>query len=315
MPWAYGEVPKSYILLNNKTGHFKDATAQFNKELSTIGFVKDATWFDLDKDGDLDLMVCLEWNGLYAFIINKEKFDKKQLTDKRGWWNFILPYDVDNDGDIDLIAGNTGLNSRLKPTNKEPVKLYYNDFDNNGKKEQLLTYYLHGKEIPFANKNELDLQIPSLKKKFLYARDFARASLSEIFSSEKLEGAEVLTATYFSNAILVNNGAWQFSLTPLPWEAQLSALRTGVVVDANNDNLKDVLLMGNFYENNVQIGRNDSDFGTLLLNKGNGSFLCETISGLAIKGQVRHVQKITIGDKEAIVLARNSDSTRIIRFK
>ena len=40
------------------------------------------------------------------------------MTDKKGWWNFILPVDIDNDGDMDLIAGNLGLNSRLKASVK-----------------------------------------------------------------------------------------------------------------------------------------------------------------------------------------------------
>ena len=107
----------------------------------------------------------------------KATFSKKVLTDKKGWWNFVMPCDIDNDGDIDLVAGNLGLNSRLKASQSKPVKLYYNDFDDNGKKEQVLTYYLNGKEIPFANKAELEKQMPFLKKKFLYASDFAKASL------------------------------------------------------------------------------------------------------------------------------------------
>ena len=103
------------------------------------------------------------------------------MTDKKGWWNFILPVDMNNDGNIDLIAGNLGLNSRLKATEKEPVRLYYNDFDDNGKKEQVLTYYLDGRELPFANKDELEKQMPNLKKKYLYAEDFAKAPLKIFF--------------------------------------------------------------------------------------------------------------------------------------
>ncbi len=108
-----------------------------------------------------------------------------------------MPVDIDNDGDIDLIAGNLGLNSRLKASDEEPVRLYYNDFDDNGKKEQVLTYYLNGKEIPFASKDELQKQIPNMKKKFLYAEDFAKASLDEIFQDEKLKKPNVLYSQLF----------------------------------------------------------------------------------------------------------------------
>jgi hypothetical protein len=237
------------------------------------------------------------------------------LTDKKGWWNFVLPVDLNNDGNIDLIAGNLGLNSRLKASEKEPVRMYYNDFDDNGKKEQVVTYYLEGREIQFANMTDLAKQIPVIKKRFLYATDFAKASLGEIFTNEKLEGGVIFTADYFSNAILWNKGNLNFSVQAMPWQAQLSPFKAGVVVDANGDNLPDILLAGNYYENSIQMGRNDADFGTMLINKGNGKFDVESLNGLQIKGQVRHISEINIGNKKAFVLARNNDSTMVIQFK
>jgi hypothetical protein len=315
VPYEYGKMPRSYLLQNDGKGHYTDVTALHAKEMLGLGMVTQAVWFDMDKDGDKDLVVCTEWDGIYAFINNHGNFTKKTLTDKKGWWNFILPVDIDNDGDIDLIAGNLGLNSRLKASDKEPVKMYYNDFDDNGRKEQVLTYYLDGREIPFANKDELQKQIPLLKKKFLYAADFAKASIEEIFSKEKLENAEVVTANYFSNAVLINDGKMNFSLQALPWQAQLSALRDAIVVNANNDSLPDVLVAGNYYNSNIQMGRYDADFGTILLNKGKGNFSAENINGLQIKGEVRHIRKIMINKKEAFILARNNESTLVIDFK
>ncbi|WP_242696458.1 VCBS repeat-containing protein [Longitalea luteola] len=315
VPWEYGQLPRSYLLQNDGTGKFKDVTASRSKELANAGFVTNATWFDLDKDGDQDLIVSLEWGGIDAYINTNGLFSRKQLINKNGWWNFILPYDIDRDGDIDLVAGNLGLNSRLKASDKEPVRLYYNDFDDNGKKEQVLTYYVGGKEVPFANKSELEKKMPVLKKRFLYAEDFAKATLKDLFTADKLDKATVLTADYFSNAVLLNDGKMNFSLQALPWEAQLTSFRDAIVVNANNDSLPDLLLMGNYYDNNIEMGRYDADFGTVLLNKGNASFACEPINGLTIKGQTRHIRKITIGKKEAFILARNNDSTMIIRFK
>jgi hypothetical protein len=245
---------------------------------------------------------------------NKGQFTRKPLTDKKGWWNFILPYDIDNDGDIDLVAGNLGMNSRLKASDNEPVRLYYNDFDDNGKKEQVLTYCVQGKEVPFANKSELEKKMPVLKKSFLYAEDFAKAQLNELFPSAKLKGADVFTANYFANAILINDGHMKFTMQPLPWQAQLTSYRDAVVVNANNDSLPDLLLGGNYYDNNVEMGRNDADWGTVLLNKGHGMFDVEDANGVLIKGQVRHIQKIDIGKKEAFILARNNDSVMVVRF-
>ncbi|MEO7530703.1 MAG: VCBS repeat-containing protein [Sediminibacterium sp.] len=314
VPSAYGKIPTSYLLQNDGKGHFTSVTDSRAPGLSEVGMVTQAVWFDIDKDGDKDLLVCTEWDGIYAFINNNGKFTRKTLTDKKGWWNFILPVDIDNDGDIDIVAGNLGLNSRLQASSKEPVKMYYADFDDNGRKEQLLTYFLNGREIPFANKDELQRQIPMLKKKFLYAEDFAKTDLVKMFTREKLERAQKLSADYFSNAILVNDGKLNFALQPLPWQAQLSTLRDGIVVDANNDNLPDILLTGNYYYSNIQMGRYDADFGTILLNKGNGNFSAENINGLQVKGEVRHIKKIMINQKEAFVLAKNSDSTIVIQF-
>lgn len=313
-PWNYGEVPQSYLLVNDKKGHFKDVTAQYNKELSHIGFVTNACWYDIDKDGDKDLLVTLEWGGVYAFINDQGKFITKQLTDKKGWWNFILPVDINNDGNIDFIAGNLGLNSRLKASEKEPVRMYYADFDNNGKKEQIVTYYLNGREIPFANKEELQRQIPVLKKRFLYAEDFAKASLEDMFGADKLKSAAVYSADYFANSVLINDGRLNFKLQPLPWQAQLTTYRDAATVDANDDGLPDILLSGNYYDNNIQAGRYDADFGSILLNKGQGNLAYEALNGLVIKGEVRHIKKIIIANKAAYILARNNDSTMVIRF-
>jgi enediyne biosynthesis protein E4 len=315
VPWEYGQIPASYLLMNDKTGKFTDVTKMYAPELSLAGFVTQSLWFDIDKDGDKDLLLSLEWGGIQVFINDKGKFSKKILTDKNGWWNFILPVDIDNDGDIDLIAGNLGLNSRLKASDKEPLQLYFNDFDGNGKKEQVLTYFLEGKEIPFANKAELEKQMPILKKKFLYAGDFAKATLQDLFTSAKLDGATKLTANYLTSAVLINKGSLQFEAKALPKEAQFSSMKDAVVLNVNNDTLPDILIVGNYYDPNIEMGRYDADFGTILINKGQGNFIAETINGLAIKGQVRHIKPITIGKHAAFIIARNSDSAIVIKFK
>lgn len=314
VPWEYGKVPKSYLLQNDGTGKFREAGSEVAKDISNAGFVTDAQWVDLDKDKDMDLLLSLEWGSPVLYANDKGKFSRLDLTDKKGWWNFLLPCDIDNDGDLDLVAGNLGLNSRLKATSEHPVRLYYNDYDANGKKEQVLTYYLAGKELPFANKSELEKQMPFLKKKFLYAEDFAKASLKDLFGSDKLSKAELLTADYFSNAILINDGQLHFEISAFPFEAQLTSMRDAVVVNANNDNLPDLLLMGNYYGNNIEMGRYDADYGTVLINMGKGKFSAFQMNGLQVKGEVRHMQKLHINGKEAILLVCNNDRARIIQF-
>lgn len=314
VPWEYGKTPRSYLLQNDGTGRFKDVTASVSEGLADIGLVTGAVWVDIDKDNDQDLAVSCEWGGIYVFINNKGNFTKRELTGRKGWWNFILPLDVDNDGDLDLVAGNLGMNSRLTASIDQPVRLYFNDFDDNGKSEQVLTYYVEGKELSFVNKDELQKKIPILKKKFLYAEDFAKATIADIFGSEKLKKAAVLSADYFANAILINNGDFNFTLTAMPWQAQLTPYRDAIPVHANNDSLPDLFLVGNYYDNNIQMGRYDADFGTILVNNSKGAFRYEASNNLVIKGQARHIRPVTIAGREAFIVARNNDSAMVIGF-
>jgi enediyne biosynthesis protein E4 len=314
VPWNYGEIPRSYLLQNDGTGKFTDVTGKHAKDLANIGMVTNAVWFDLDKDSDKDLIVTCEWGGVTAFINSKGQFVKKELTDKKGWWNFVLPVDIDNDGDIDLIAGNLGLNSRLQATATQPVQLYFNDFDDNGKKEQVLTYFVKNKEVTLSSKDELQRQIPMLKKKFIYAADFARAEFKDIFPLEKIEHAIISSANYFANAVLINNGNLNFTTQELPWQAQLAPYRDAAIADVNNDNLPDIILAGNYYSNTIHTGRYDADFGTVLINNGKGNFVCENLNDLSIKGEVRHIQPINILNQPAYIMAKNNDSVLVLKF-
>jgi enediyne biosynthesis protein E4 len=314
IPWNYGEIPRSYLLQNDGTGKFIDVTDKQAKELAKIGMVTDAVWYDIDKDSDKDLIVTCEWGGITAFMNTDGKLIKKELTDKKGWWNFVLPVDIDNDGDIDLIAGNLGLNSRLHASGEQPVRLYFNDFDDNGKKEQVLTYYLKNMEITFASKDELQRQMPILKKKYIYAEDFAKAAFKDIFPDEKIKKAAVSTADYFANAVLINNGNLNFTTQALPWEAQLTSYRDAAITDVNNDYLPDIILAGNYYSSNIHAGRYDSDYGTVLVNKGKGNFSCENLNGIILKGEVRHIRQIKIGNETAYIMAKNNDSTVVLKF-
>lgn len=312
VPWAYGQVPRSYLLQGDGRGRFTDVTAARGKDLAEAGFVTGGKWVDMDGDGDPDLVLSLEWGPVVAYENLQGRFVRHELNPALGWWNFALPLDVDRDGDLDLVCGNLGENNRLRPTREQPAHLYFNDFDGNGRKEQVLTYWLAGREIPFANKAELEKQIPLLKKQFLYAADFAKASLTDIFPQAKLDAAQKLTANYFSNAVLLNEGGWRFSIKALPWPAQLTTYRDAVVVDANGDQLPDILPVGNFMDNNIQMGRYAADFGSVWINKGKGNFAVEPWNGAPIRGQVRHIRPLQVGGKKAFVLARNNDTTRVI---
>lgn len=314
VPRTYGNIPNSFFLINNGKGGFEDKTSDCLESSNLLGFVKDAQFFDWNKDDKPDLLVASEWAEIKLLINTGTSFKIKNITDKKGLWNSILVADFNNDGLQDVFAGNLGLNSRLKASKEKPVKMYFNDFDDNNFKEQVLTYYINGKEIPFSNLMELQKQIPSLKKKFIYAKDFADASLVELFGEEKINSSNVFEANYFENALWLGQANGSFLLSPLPKEVQYTSYYTAISKDVNNDGLADILLGGNYYNCNVQMGRYDADNGSILINNGT-SFTLENISYTPLKSPVKQIKEIQLANGlEGVLYAQNGDSLKLFEF-
>jgi hypothetical protein len=311
-PWFYGEIPKSYFLINDGEGNFSDVTETWLPESGLLGFVKGSSLADLDGDDQVDIALALEWDGVKALMQKDGGFDLADVGKGKGWWNFVETADIDNDGDMDVIAGNLGLNSRLKVQQGEPVRMYYNDFDDNGTKEQLLSYFVKGKEVPYNTKKELQSQLPFVKKKFVYASDFAEAAFTDIFPVNKLN--YFYEADEFRNMIYRNDGQGNFEAIALEADAQQSTYYAGMPFDANGDELPDFILMGNYYDANITMGRYDNNYGTFLINRGDGHFDVEHPGGEVISGQVKNIQKITVGDKIYWLIARNNETLKIVEF-
>lgn len=312
-PWAYGEIPVSCFLVNDGTGKFLDATGKWLPEQGLLGFVKGTSRADIDEDGDEDILLALEWDGIKALMLDGDRFTLKTLCPERGWWNFVLPCDIDNDGDMDLLAGNQGLNTRMSVSLEEPMRMYYADFDDNGTKEQVLSYYVKGKEIPFHNKKELQGQMPFVKKKFIYAGDFAEATFTEIFPAEKL--GHYFEADQFRSMVMINDGKGNFEARALETGAQQSPFYAAMPINANGDDLPDFIMMGNYFDANIMMGMYDANYGTLLINKGSGNFEVTQPGGEVVGGQVKNIRKIMVGGREYWIIARNNESLKVVNFK
>jgi enediyne biosynthesis protein E4 len=312
VPWNYGITPSSYLLKNDGKGNFQPVQEE---SLEKVGLVKDGNWSDIDGDGDMDLVLAMEWDAITIFINNKGKFKKQTINSDKGWWNFAVPYDFDGDGDVDILGGNLGQNAKLKPTEKEPLRLYVNDFDDNDQIEQVFTYYLGGREIPFANHKELTSQLPSLKKKYIYAKDFASASIQELFGAKKLKASLKLTANTMQSVYYENTGNMIFKATNLPSQLQWSTLESAYMDDFDGNGTKEVMLGSNFYDCNIEMGRYDSHYGNILSFDKGSKMKVSPIGNLKIKGQVRRIASIKIGNTRAYILAKNNDYLQVLKVK
>lgn len=314
-PWKYGIVPTSVLLRNKGNGQFEDVTDKFAKGLSKIGFVKDATWADMDANGHPNLVLALEWGPVTIFQNDGKTLRQSAIRNPQseiGWWNFVLPYDFDGDGDLDILAGNAGKNSRLKPTAEQPVRMYVGDFDQNEQVEQLLTFYQGGKEIPFATHAEFIKQLPSLKKKFLYAKDFAKASASELIGSDQISKSTKLEANEFASMYFENLGGGKFQPHPLPDELQLSTLNAADLADFDGDGKMEVVVHGNFSQCNIEMGRYDALYGNVLRIGKGGKMEVSHLGDLRIDGEVRRIQGVKMGGQQGVILARNNGAAVLL---
>ncbi|MFK7812049.1 MAG: VCBS repeat-containing protein, partial [Maribacter sp.] len=292
IPLQYGQPCSGFLLQNDGEGNFIDITLSNAKEFINLGMITDALFQDLDEDGDDDLIVIGEFMGIEIFENDQGKFTTKTnntLNNSKGWWNSIEAADLDNDGDIDFILGNHGLNSRFKASPTNPITLWSKDFDQNGFIDPVLTFKSKdGKDYPYALRHHLIEQMKGLTKKFPDYESFKNASITEIFSKEELKESRQLEVNTLSSVILVNKGNFTFEIKELPVQAQLSTIYGITTSDFDKDGDLDIVLGGNLYNVKPEVGRYDATYGVYLENKGNMNFESSSNGkGLKVNGEIR----------------------------
>lgn len=310
IPGSYGMTPRSFLLRNEGNNQWTDITTQ---DTGPIGMVKDASWTDTNGDGWADLIVVGEWMPITIFVQENKNLKKSHtVPNSNGWWNTIEKADLDGDGDEDFVLGNWGENMKLQASVSKPLKLYVNDFDDNGRYECILEWQFgtDEKPFPFASKKDLTAQLPMLKKKTLKYHEYATKQVSDILPKETLDKSLTLTANNFKTSLLIRNGN-SLELKELPFEAQLSPVYAIEILDVDGDNKTDLILGGNYYKLKPEIGRLDGFNGGYFKGNGEGTFVFVSalVSGLKISGEVRDI--VTLGDN--VVFVRNNQT--VVSFK
>ncbi len=324
VPGQYPSPAHSYILENVSTplggAQFKDITSEVAPMLENLGMVTDAVWTDYDGDGWKDLIVTGEWMPI-TILKNKEgHFEDTTgsfgLDDSTGWWFSIQEGDFDADGDMDYVVGNLGLNYKYKANEQETFDIYYNDFDNSGTSDIVLSYFNGGKKYPLRGRECSSQQMPGIKKKFEDYASFSTATLEDVYTEIYLEESLHYQVKSFASIYLENKGDG-FVKHQLPNMAQISCINQILVDDFNADTHLDIVIGGNLYSSEVETPRNDASNGLYLAGDGTGNFTPVTNykSGLFAPGDVKDLARIQIQGKHFIIAAKNSDYLQFIRVK
>ncbi len=318
-PGQYPSAETSRFLRYEKN-RFIDATEEVLPNAGNIGMIKSAQWVDLNGDGKQDLVLAGEWTGIKIFVSENGKLVDKSSeygTDKMmGWWYNITVSDFDNDGDMDILAGNIGSNYKHKVSEKKPLYLYYNDFDNNGVGDIVLCKEYKNELVPARGRQCSSEQMPFIKDKFPTFKAFASANIADIYGKDKLDDSNKLTATTFRSVILENKNG-KYTERQLPALANISPMLTATVLDVNSDGHSDIISAGNIFNTELETPSLDAGNGLVMLGDGKLNFkpLSVAESGIEIPNNVKKIKLLKSNQSQYLIAANNNNKVQLFKLK
>lgn len=294
IPGRYPIVPASKLLINDGQGNFSDKTEKYLPNSGKIGLITSSEVIDMNSDGKMDLILAGEFMPITVLINSGSGFENK--TDSyipstlAGWWNKLAKEDIDGDGDMDLIAGNFGLNSQFEANENKKLRLYAADFDQNGSIDPILECFVGDKMYPYPSRDELLDQMASMRSRFTDYASYSKATMTDLFTVKELESSQLLEANTLESIILENTEKG-FKVRSLPRIAQSFPVFSILPIDLNQDGHMDLILGGNQSYTRIRIGMMDAGLGLVLMGDGTGNFtpLSPAESGLAIKGDIKSI--------------------------
>jgi hypothetical protein len=319
-PGQYPLTEKS-LLYDYQNNRYVDITDSKIPDLnSKNGLIRDAIWDDLDNDGYKDLITVGEWQSVRVFMYRNgmyKEFTEQWAADKKlGWFRSIEKADLDGDGDNDFVIGNVGKNFKQKASDEYPLFLYSNDFDDNGTLDCVLAKPYKDKIVPARGKECSTEQMPFVSEKFKTYKDFASASVVDIYGKEKLESGVSLKATSFYSYIIWNEGG-KFKFQKLPVLAQAFPLNDTEIIDLDKDGDMDLILAGNDYNTEYETPRLDAGNGLVLINEGDRAFRALTVneSGIFAPLDVKRLLSIEIKGNTYLIVANNNDKPSVFKLR
>lgn len=317
----HGQYPLSDkpYLLENKNGKYTNVIDEKFDDISNLKIINDAIFTDFDTDGDKDLIVVGEWMSITFYENIDHKFYLKKvdgISDINGWYQSITASDLDKDGDIDYLIGNWGKNNKFHPTKEKPLHIYADYFDDNLSFDLALSKVSKtGDLLPVRGKECSTQQTPYLGSKLKTFKEFATASMLDIYGSEKLEKATHFKVHSFTSIILKNSGNGQFEIQELPNEAQFSPTLSLEVADINNDGYLDILGVGNVFDSEVETIRYDASKGYVLLGNKEGNFNFMNDTSYYNNKETKAIKKIIINGTLHFVTLNKNESLNIMKIK